>query len=44
MPYSLAIKASVLKDLQPIPKEIRGRIAVSILELMAVGHRRDVYR
>ncbi len=85
MPYSLAIKPSVLKDLQPIPKELRGKIAVAILELsseprpasskkladagsayrvrvgdyrvlyevsdterivrvMAVGHRREVYR
>lgn len=85
MPYSLAIKTSVLKDLQPIPKDLRGKIAVAILELsiephpvgskklggagnayrvrvgdyrvlyeisdaervvrvMAVGHRRDVYR
>ena len=85
MPYSLAIKPSVLKDLEPIPKDLRGKIAVSILELsrdprpagskklagagdayrvrvgdyrilydisesekvvrvMAVGHRRDVYR
>jgi len=85
MLYSLAIKPSVLKDLHPIPKELRGKIAVSILDLsrdprpagstklsgssagyrvrvgdyrvlyeisepervirvMAVGHRRDVYR
>ena len=85
MPFSLAIKPSVLKDLQPIPKELRGKIAVSILEfsrdphppgskklagaadayrvrvgdyrilyeisdaerivrVMAVGHRREVYR
>jgi mRNA interferase RelE/StbE len=85
MPYSLAIKPSVLKDLQPILKDLRGKIAVAILELsiephpagskklagngnayrvrvgdyrvlyeisdaervvrvMAVGHRRDVYR
>jgi mRNA interferase RelE/StbE len=85
MPYSLAIKPSALKDLQPIPKELRGRVALSILELsrnprppsskklsgagdayrvrlgdyrvlyeisesekvvrvMAVGHRREVYR
>jgi len=86
MPYSLAIKPSILKDLQPIPKDLRGKIAVAILELsseprpagskklaaadssayrvrvgdyrvlyevseaerivrvMAVGHRRDVYR
>jgi mRNA interferase RelE/StbE len=85
MPYSLAIKPSVLKDLQPIPKDLRGKIALAILELsreprpasskklsdggssyrvrvgeyrilyevsdaerivrvMAVGHRREVYR
>lgn len=85
MSYSLALKPSVLKDLQPIAKDLRGKIAISILDLsrdphpvgsrklsgtgsiyrvrvgdyrilyevsdaekavrvMAVGHRRDVYR
>jgi mRNA interferase RelE/StbE len=85
MPFSLAIKPSVLKDLQPIPKDPRGRLALAIIELsreprpssakklsgtgnayrirvgdyrvlyeiaesenvvrvMAVGHRREVYR
>ena len=85
MPFSLAIKPSVLKDLQPIPRDMRGKIALAILDLskdaypagtkklsgsvqayrirvgdyrilyevvdgdqlvrvMAVGHRREVYR
>ena len=38
MSYSLAIKPSVLKDLQPIAKDFRGKIAISILDLSRDPH------
>ena len=34
----LSISQSVLKDLRNLPKEVKGRAAISILELATVPH------
>ena len=41
-PWKLQISQSVLKDLRGLPKEVRGRAAISILELVSTPYPRGV--